>query len=60
MMGSPAEFEEFYLEIKDVNGMLLPGKILVNTNGEKFMEMTYTSTKINQEIDPAIFQKIKE
>lgn len=57
MTGSPAEFDEFYPEMSMVNGVLLPMKLLVNANGEKFMEMTFSEIKINQEVDPATFQK---
>jgi hypothetical protein len=57
MMGTPAEMEEFYLEIKDIEGVKLPGKIVINADGKKFLETVMNEIKLNQEIDPKLFEK---
>ncbi len=57
MMGTPAEMEEFFLEIKDIEGVKLPGKIVINADGKKFLETVMNEIKLNQEIDPKLFEK---
>lgn len=56
-MTGPAELEELFSDYREVAGIKIPFRTLINANGQKYVESTVTEFKINTEVDPKLFQK---
>jgi zinc protease len=50
MTGEPATVTETFSDYGAVNGVMRPRKMVIEQNGQKFADVTYTDTKINSGI----------
>jgi predicted Zn-dependent peptidase len=57
MMGPPSEMEQLCSDYREVQGVKIPFKILVNSGGKKRFEQTVTEVKINPGLAEAAYQK---
>ena len=57
MQGKAASIENAYSDIKEVEGIKLPFKIIISQNGRKAAEMTVQEYKLNQGLKPADIDK---
>jgi predicted Zn-dependent peptidase len=57
MMGPPSEMEELCSDYREVQGVKMPFKMLVNSGGKKRFEQTVTDVKINPGLPEAAYQK---
>ncbi len=55
-----AEVEDTYSDYRAVNGVQIPFKIVSQTNGNKFADITMTSVKINSGVKDDVFKKPAE
>jgi zinc protease len=53
----PADIEELYSDMRDVSGIKLPFSVLLNANGQKYLETKIVEVEFNAEIDAGIFEK---
>ena len=55
--GGPADFEQIYSDYREVSGIVVPFRIIVNQNGAPFLEATVNEVKFNSGVDPAELAK---
>lgn len=51
--GGTADFEEIYSDYRQVSGVRVPLRTVINQNGEKFLEATVSEVRFNSVADPA-------
>jgi predicted Zn-dependent peptidase len=56
-MGPPTDTEELYSDYREVEGMKIPFKAVVNQGGKKRAEQTTTEMKINPNVADAAYKK---
>ena len=56
-MGPPTDTEELYSDYREVEGMKIPFKAVVNQGGKKRAEQTTTEMKINPNLPDAAYRK---
>jgi outer membrane lipoprotein-sorting protein len=56
-MGGPAEIDEILSDYRDVAGVLLPFKTILQQGGKKVAEVTVTEVKINAGVSEKLFVK---
>ncbi|RJP28566.1 MAG: insulinase family protein [Candidatus Omnitrophota bacterium] len=56
MQGGPGDMEEWFSDIRDVNGMKTPFKTVIFEGSIKAAEIVITEMAINPDMDPAVFQ----
>jgi len=56
-MGTPGEVEEIYSDYREVNGVKVPFKLVMNQNGKKLREQTIAEVKINPGVEDRVFNK---
>jgi len=57
LMGAPGEVDEIYADYRDISGVKIPFKTVLNQNGKKLGEQTVTAVKINSGVDDSVFKK---
>ena len=57
IMGPPAEMEEVFSDYREVGGLKLPFKSVVNRAGKPFIEATILEWKINPGLPPEAYKK---
>jgi len=55
--GAPADLEEIFSDYREVSGVRVPFRTIVNQNGEKFLDSTVSEVKLNSGADPAELAK---
>ena len=51
-----ATFEEIYSDYREVDGIKLPFKTVIRTNGRKFMESKVLQARLNVDVDDSFFE----
>jgi len=57
VMGAPGEIEEIHSDFREVGGVKLAHKVVMNREGKKFAEMTITEVKLNPGVADAAYKK---
>jgi zinc protease len=57
LMGAPGEVEEVYSDYREISGLKIPFKVILNQNGKKLGEQTTTEVKINPGLKDEAFNK---
>lgn len=57
MMGAPGEIEEIHSDYRDVGGLKLSHKVVLNRDGKKVGEVSVSEFKLNPGLEEAAFKK---